>query len=355
MKKKEPRKAAKRARSKKIHELKMTGDDPMPEWGPSTAEDAREKTQTPPNLKQWFGEQVDLAAQAMNYSEIEGKDLVSAYIDSKKNIDQLLVEIHELRKCTTDSSVNESPEFQERWLKFASYFVRQVPDILGTFRSTYREGAKRVNRNQINKNFGLFKLSIDANDTASQNKALENLYGLSIGIANKKDWFHPEGSEGWKSQTNLALTEQLRRFSALDYALTLEYMVDYKFSVVGRAIRQRLIDEIRRLELEPVKHSLDVDLEIPDPELNAEERALRQSAIKDFETPEGELSEGERGIWEGMADLLRDPVRESQTKAELVKRDAAIRKVTHQQARNDRKKFLANRASRKKAVKKLRE
>jgi len=132
-----------------------------------------------------------------------------------------------------------------------------------------------------------------------------------------------------------------------------EKMIDNRFSVGANAIKQRLIDELRRLRRQPKiiytdHHDLVLTYKMrPHGGRTPEQLAQARSFLEMLESPPNEPPAGIRGIMAALADLYKDPaamsgMTESQVKEETVKGAARHRDVSLRQARKDWKKFAAS-------------
>ncbi len=207
----------------------------------------------------------------------------------------------------------------------------------------------RANKNQTNKWFGLLKVEHQRRDTGAQKQALQNLQHLGWGIAKNNGWFHPDGNAGWNGPVNLALTEQLNRFSTLGLRETYEYMVGNRFAVVANAIKQRLLDEVGKLcRQQRCQHVSDDFLEsVPSLEPSPEEMAQFAAIPKLLESSGSGFRDYEQGVYAAVEVVTEDPhfpaMTVAEIKAELRKRISASRKVGPRQVRKDLQKFTAER------------
>ena len=319
----------------------------------------------PMSFSQWLQETERLVAQGMDYSKADGKELISAGMWARKELDRLCEEIQMVSSHMRNPQFGKTPEWANLSLEFFAEVFRLVPCFLAVIRTTTKEIVTRVNKNKVNRHFGMLILACKANDNDSWNKERESLLELAVGIAGNNSLYDSNSPDWWILPTDQALQEQVKRFSDLDVTAIWEHMIDSRFGVVGNAIKNRLIDHVKRLTRKPDTVRLDDPnnkfvLEIPDPAPNPEERLLAQSRIKAFESPDGDVSEMERVFWAAIGSFLKAPAEllgmtDPQVRAELVKRAAAIRDVTVRQAWNDLKNFLEDKEAWERTATMLRE
>ena len=290
---------------------------------------------------------VKRSAAAMDYSRATAKHLVDDFFGADSKLRQLLGEIRWVGDYMRDPRLRDDPKLTKARSGFFREAFRLLPYFVAVLETAAPEIAKRANKNQVNKSFGLLKVALLRADTGAQEQALQNLQHLGWGIAKNKVWFHPDGNAGWNSQVNLALTEQLNRFSNLGLRETFEYMVDNRFAVVANAIKQRLVDELRALyRQQPSQHVSDDFLEsVPSPEPSPEEMAQFDSLVRLLESPAGELQNYERRIYAAVEVVIQDhnlpAMTVAQARAELVRQAAAGGNVSLRQSRKDLQKLTA--------------
>ena len=295
----------------------------------------------------WLDEAVARSAEPMDYRQSTPKQLVDDFFWALPEVPRLLEYMGRVGRLMRNPLVPNNAAVGRPLIAFLAKGFHLVACLVAVLTTGAPEIVKRANKNQTNKWFGLLKLAHMRGDTGAQGEALPHLQRLGWGIAKNKGWFHPDGNDGWNSPVNLALTEQLNRFSNLGLRETYEYMVDNRFAVVAIAIRQRFVDELRALyRQQPSQHVSDDFLEsVPSLEPSPEEMAQFAAIPKLVESSGSGLCDYERGIYAAVEVVFQDlrlpAMTVPQLRAELVRRIAAARSVSPQQAREDLRKFRA--------------
>ena len=296
----------------------------------------------------WLDDAVKRSAETMDYSGATPKQLVDDFFWALTEVQRLMGEmrgftgfIQRNRRDLNNSAV------EKLCIVFFAEAFRHLAYLVALLTTAVPEIVERANKNQTNKWFGLLKVEHQRRDTGAQKQALQNLQHLGWGIAKNNGWFHPDGSAGWNGPVNLALTEQLNRFSNLGLRETYEYMVDNRFAVVANAIEQRLLDEVGKLcRQQRCQHVSDYFLEsVPSSEPSPEEMVQFAAVPKLLESSGSGLRGYQQGIYAAVESVIQDSrlptMTVPQLRAELVRLDAAGRKVSLRQARKDLKKFRA--------------
>jgi hypothetical protein len=111
-------------------------------------------------------------------------------------------------------------------------------------------------QNKVNWNFG--ELLLRVKEQASIPTSLIRFFqSIALSIEDKHGWFHPQGFEEWKSIANSVVASQVRRLEDMDSEQILMQRRGTRFAYIYRAIRNRMIDEIRRLSRRPKEGTVD--------------------------------------------------------------------------------------------------
>ena len=296
---------------------------------------------------EWFKELFEQSVEFIDYSQADANKLISDYLWARRELDRLKQQTEWVGELIKDPRVQADKVKLQQCLDFFVKHAWPLAACFGAFitKSVWEANA-RINRNQINRHFGLLKLSIYMRHSDLQNHALKNLHELAIGIAVVNDWTHPEGIEGWKGLANLAINQQLRYFQDLDVWGTFEKMIENKFAVVGSAIKNRFIDEFRRQYRRPLAISLDEDVvqNLPAvPEVSPEEEETAEAFERLLSAPPADMPEGQKMILAAAVRMLEegqlDDMSIPKIRARLVNEAASMRVVSPQQARKDMKRL----------------
>lgn len=101
--------------------------------------------------------------------------------------------------------------------------------------------------NQVNLNFTKLLLAERNGNIEMQKKSLGYFYRLAASIAYTHGWFHPDGPEEWRGVADDALLEQLKKYECWSSFSILRHARANGFARVYLALKNRIIDEVRRL------------------------------------------------------------------------------------------------------------
>lgn len=318
------------------------------------------------SFEDWFVGQGALCANevAGEYAKADGKKLIKDNLWARRELDRLTAEIREVGEYAKIPDFMEDPETRDRIISFFEEAYRLAVYFPAAIQVTSFEIVQRAKKNAVNLHFGLLKLALSGGDDEAQWRALKKLEELAYGIAENSGLFRKD-EEGWGDATNQAVFEQLKHFSELDGWTSLEFMIDNKFAVVGNAIKERIIDEIRAREKHANLDSLDDEqlhkaLEsIPSKELSAEDCAVIESLFSELESLDDGSTKGIQRTFAGIAQTLRESglggLTTSQLIEEIKKQIAASGGVSDRQARNNWQAFLESPEALAKTVQALRE
>jgi hypothetical protein len=285
--------------------------------------------------------QIDAYLNRLDYSRADAKKLLAdglwAHLELQKLDQQYGIVANGLQTPSSALPEAEATRLVEMCLDFLGRARSLRCYYLATLGAATREANERINRNQISRYFGLLKLSLVGIVPGVQTTALEQLHRLARGIAARNGWSHPEGREGWRGPTNVAICEELKYFKDLDVPATFEKMIEGRFSVVARAIKNRFIDEFRALKRRRAESPGDPAFENAlSWQASPEEQASARSIIEWLESPPETLPSGSRAILRAVAELYRSPRLASMTVSEarehIVRRASAVANITPQGA-----------------------
>ncbi|MBI4480156.1 MAG: hypothetical protein HY651_09055 [Acidobacteria bacterium] len=288
----------------------------------------------------------------LDYSKADAKKLLADALWAHFELQKIDQQYGFLRSILTTPTPQNSPE------DVISKLAEQSLDFMGRAQclklyffavrdTTTTEINTRINRNQINRYFGLFKLAIMGVRPQNENLALQHLHELASGIAANNNWHHPEGNLGWASPTNRALLQALKDFRDLDVPATFEKMIERGFSIVGRTIKNKLKSEIEglyrqnRLQLVDPAVLRNVAARNGNPEVDIRYELLAECCMN----PPDNLPAGERAILASVAQVISQPDWERfstrELRAAIVKGGADLGKLTLPGARKARERIAA--------------
>lgn len=317
-------------------------------------------------FKEWFEEQVAVSAKEMegNYAKADSKKLLSDYLWARKGLDQLKSDVPEVGEYMKRPGFMEAAEPRDLVIKFFAKAYSLTVYSLAVLQITTGEIVARARRNKVNVHFGLLKLAILSKDHVAERNSFKKVQALANGIARNNELFRSDG-EGWDAATGLAVFEQLNRFADMDWQNSLEFMIDGKFAVVGEAIRQRIVDEVRGHMRRAPLESLD-DEKVYEKlegtvtrECNPEDRLVIESILSDLGLSSDGSPTAVQRVLAAIGQTLAEPdlggFTGSQLVEEIKERAATIGNVTERQARNDWNAFKASQEALAKIRRALRE
>jgi hypothetical protein len=281
---------------------------------------------------------VELAAEELDYSTAEDKELVAHFVWASKELHRMRGQLADVYGVLNNPDIPKSPEIQSLCVEILSRCMNLSVSLLAITQSTLPEIFKRAGKNKTNWNFGLLKLAADLCDLKLQENVLGHLYGLALGLARKKNWRHPEGNNGWKGVANETLCKELAKHKELNFSALLEHMVGNQFAYIWTAWEKDFIDELRRLEKRPKTTEMDESIAaIPSFGSNPSERYEQTAFIEYLKAGAQRFKRSTGVVLEAMAELLATITGESiaELRARIVKEVAKRRGVSLQQARKD--------------------
>jgi hypothetical protein len=208
------------------------------------------------------------------------------------------------------------------------------------------ENCEPGGKNKTNWNLGEFLLAIRDGALDPNKYHLRFFHSIGLSIAHLSHWFHVEGWNGWRSVVNMALVEQIQRFRNASREEIRQLRAENRLKFFYPAIRNREIDEIRKLGR--YSSEIPLDLEIPahvpvDVRPHPNANLQREDVLAVIERAKSDFPDDEAicEILSQVQAILLDPdaIDMDNCRAEIVRRIADRRRVTLQQARTDLRRF----------------
>ncbi len=123
--------------------------------------------------------------------------------------------------------------------------VELLKELLARKLALFTEVRKRARKNAVNYYFGsLLMAHVDA-DLERQKNALRRLRRILLSISRKNGWFHGDPGQ-WLGIIDEVLAKQCNKFVPLGRGGILRRMLENGFAVIHKAVRDRMIDEVRK-------------------------------------------------------------------------------------------------------------
>jgi hypothetical protein len=205
--------------------------------------------------------------------------------------------------------------------------------------------------NRINRNFGRLILASKQANVAAQQRLMRQFHRVGLSIVHTKGWFHQEGIDGWLGVIDLAVAKQLGAYAGWSPWVIFKSIKGNRFAYLYQAIKNEIIDEIRRLARRSMELILSPDDEtfelLASVRIDADREIHRQQLLRlvdlALEGVAGNLPFESilRRVRDWLGDPDQIPAESPATHAALVQHLSTSLDVSPQQARTYVRRFRA--------------
>jgi hypothetical protein len=240
----------------------------------------------------------------------------------------------------------EDEELGRGALRILGNGVQLAEELMAKQLAAYTEIHKRVHKNETNFQFGQLLIAHQNGDLLGTRRSYDRLRRILLSIPYSRRWYSKDPKR-WMGATDEAVAELCGKHAALSIREVFTRMMENGFAYVYKAVRDRLIDELRRMKREANEvQSFHVNfLETLPKHQPSPERDLQiESLARLVETTSPTLEPRNQAILKVFVRCLSDLGRvgeesEDELYASVVKEIAEARGVSLQQARADLRQF----------------
>ncbi len=183
-------------------------------------------------------------ARRFNFSRLNGQSLLERWTWSVTGLHLIESELH-LRACVGTRGPREH-QYLKPWFEFLRASYKILPFLLGTYTAVIQQSVRRLNKSEVNREFGLLKLALETWREREAERRLRNLQRIGLNVTRRSNWpEHPAGNIGWLCAINEAILQRLKEVAGQSAAESWSAMLDGGFADLANKIKKKLRVELR--------------------------------------------------------------------------------------------------------------